>query len=680
LHKRWNSTLANKVTIVVLVVVVIAFIVTGLVSLSYTDNLLQKDLDARMEDETKKISQSLDAFFALKVEDVKQMAQNETIINYAASVQNPEQLNSNPGYTELMNNLNNIKNSDPNMELAYVGIGKSKGYIANDGREMLEGFDVNTRPWYKETVEKKTTICTEPYIDTTTKILIITIATPILDHSQNVVGVAAVDVRLTQLVEIIKGYKIEYNGSAMLVSDEGSVIYHKDSGKILQDKITEYPGNMGVLGQKMLSEKTGRGMYNKDGVEYYFAYNALPSTGWSLGVSMPKNEVEKGLKAYQGIMLLLYVIALLLVGVVVYFVIRKSVANIPKIVTDMERMAAGDLTTFSDIRSSDEIGTIAAKFNEVAEALRDVLTKTHDTTDKINDVSSAIKESGVNLSSVMEQSSSSVEEISASMEELSATFEEINASTQQITQSLTNVNNQSLQGYKDSKEIKSRVEETAKQLKQAQDRGNNVYHQIEQDTLKAMEEAKVVEEIAGLASTIAGIADQTNLLALNAAIEAARAGEQGRGFAVVAEEVRKLAENSSEAVSRIQLLTGRVHSAVDQLVGNTRRLLQFFENDVSADYDSMHNTARQYQEDVGMLGSITASVSESINTVLNSMEEIAHSIDITADTVQQTAAASQQVAHGAQEATLSAVGLEKVSSELMQNVEVLTKLVARFKL
>jgi methyl-accepting chemotaxis protein len=75
---------------------------------------------------------------------------------------------------------------------------------------------------------------------------------------------------------------------------------------------------------------------------------------------------------------------------------------------------------------------------------------------------------------------------------------------------------------------------------------------------------------------IATIAAQTNLLAMNAAIEAAHAGDAGRGFSVVADEIRKLAENSSDESRKIGAELKQIVETIDRIVKNTGALEQSF--------------------------------------------------------------------------------------------------------
>ena len=173
--------------------------------------------------------------------------------------------------------------------------------------------------------------------------------------------------------------------------------------------------------------------------------------------------------------------------------------------------------------------------------------------------------------------------------------------------------------------------------------------------LMAIEEGKVVDNIKVMADTIASISEQTNLLALNAAIEAARAGEQGKGFSVVAEEVRKLAEQSSQAVTGIQDTIIKVQDAFKNLSKNGSEVLKFINENVHQQFDYFGGIGNQYYNDSDFVSrmseEITATigqVSEAVQNMSETAQESSENAETIKTSIHETTKAVEQVALTAQ--------------------------------
>src|SRR5690606_19703179 len=102
--------------------------------------------------------------------------------------------------------------------------------------------------------------------------------------------------------------------------------------------------------------------------------------------------------------------------------------------------------------------------------------------------------------------------------------------------------------------------------------GMNTIRETIQDTSKRIKRlGESSQEIGNIVELIEEIAEQTNILALNASIEASRAGEGSRGFAVVADEVQKLAERSTIATRKIEVLVRTIQSDTNEAVVSMER-------------------------------------------------------------------------------------------------------------
>jgi methyl-accepting chemotaxis protein len=386
-------------------------------------------------------------------------------------------------------------------------------------------------------------------------------------------------------------------------------------------------------------------------------------------------------RATMKIILFTLLSVLLAIGVAL-FLAKNIAAPMAAAAEIMQEMSQGDFTrrvSEQFLHRQDEVGILAQAVEGMVSNISGLIANIATAAREVGENSQQLSMVAQNVVATTEESSAATEEVAAGLEEVSAATEQMTASGQEIGAALEEVDREMNNSNQQARDIQEKAVGIQQVAQQSTDSAHSVYENIEAKLLKAIEEARVVEEISSLASNISAIADQTNLLALNAAIEAARAGEQGRGFAVVAEEVRTLAEQSATTVSGIQNLTVQVQQAIANLVENSNELLKFIDQTMLKELANMNEIGKQYAGDARFFEESSGKVAELTNNVVTAFNEINQAIESVAATMEQSSAGAQEVARGAQESSRAMVDVNETASHLAEMAEQLQEMVGKFK-
>jgi methyl-accepting chemotaxis protein len=416
--------------------------------------------------------------------------------------------------------------------------------------------------------------------------------------------------------------------------------------------------------------------------------NAIDKTTDSLD-QLNEREAEELLNTAQAIytratmkIILFTLLSVLLAIGVALFLAKNIAAPMATAAEIMKEMSQGDFTSGVSeqfLHRQDEIGVLAQAVDGMIRNISGLIANIATASRAVGENSQQLSMVAQNVVATTEESSAATEEVAAGLEEVSAATEQMTASGQEIGAALEEVDREMNNSNQQARDVQEKAMGIQQEAQQSTDSARSVYQNIEARLLKAIEEARVVEEISSLASNISAIADQTNLLALNAAIEAARAGEQGRGFAVVAEEVRTLAEQSATTVSGIQSLTVQVQQAIANLVENSNELLKFIDQTMLKELANINEIGKQYASDARFFEESTGKVAELTNNVVTAFNEINQAIESVAATMEQSSAGAQEVARGAQEGSRAMIDVNETASRLAEMAEQLQEMVGKFK-
>ena len=442
-------------------------------------------------------------------------------------------------------------------------------------------------------------------------------------------------------LEIIRSFTEDEDVDYVYVmrkEDDGTVVFAMDGDEEdpasigepyeTYDKIEEaFSGNV-TVDDEVTTDKWG---------SYYSGYAPVTLEGKVVGIVGVDCSVETVNNKTSKMIRMLVIAGALCLVVAIGLAVLLGMAmsrNVQKVDLKLSELASneGDLTQTVEVRSGDEIESVADNVSLFIQQLRKTMLTIRDSVSFLNEstirVCGDVENTGLDLA----DASRTLGSMKETMQTTTDTVMGVSEITQDVKTKAKDVNERA---KSEANEALALRENTENMNRLSRDTQEQIQKTITQDKAlleEQIEEAEKIREILELTEEIIGISNQTRLLALNANIEAARAGEAGKGFAVVANEIGELSQKTESTAKRISEINTFTVKNMESLIATASEMMTFLSEDVSGAFGTMVGNNTEVEEAIGLLASHMDYFSEVSMQLVQSMEEVERAMELTAST------------------------------------------------
>ncbi|MGL4205083.1 MAG: methyl-accepting chemotaxis protein, partial [Aeromonadaceae bacterium] len=424
--------------------------------------------------------------------------------------------------------------------------------------------------------------------------------------------------------QILRDMKLPADGFTVLIDEDHDIIAYRDPKQVLKPLGTLIPGLDNNQIATLLRNHVPAEI-NWHGSDKLVWATEVPNSRWTLLSVIDKQILFAPLQQQLLLQLLIsasvLIVSLLAIGALVGILFRP----LRRVSTALSLIASGDgdLTQRIPVHTQDEVGQLAANFNQFVGSLHELIGHIRQEAELLSH-SAAMG---------LKRSAETVHELGDQQQEIAmvaTAVTEMASATAEIAHNAENTAAAAQQSSVSSTDGRNLVNQTRGSI-------TSLANEVGEATEVITELSRHANEISSVLGTIQSIAEQTNLLALNAAIEAARAGEQGRGFAVVADEVRVLSKRTHASTTEIQ-------STIDTLQRTTQQAVTLMEKSQAL---AAHSVA-------------------DAEAASKALEEITRAVSLISDMSTQIATAAEEQTKVTEEITVNVTAIKEVGDDLAE--------------
>jgi methyl-accepting chemotaxis protein len=311
----------------------------------------------------------LETFLLLKGQYAWMLAQNEQIHAFVQKVSSrDEDLSHDATYHEMHTSFDRIVQQDSDIKHVYIAVEKSQRLYGNIEFDYPQNYRVGPRPWYKAAVKNGKLSFTPPYICPLTDYHVLTASVPLYDSEGGLLGVAAVDILVDKVQDIVNDLHIFENDYAFLIDDQGNPIAYPNNRHVQPLTMLDesYP-HMNNVVENMLKGRKGMTKIGTDENTKYVFFAPINQTGWSLGFMVPVEEVTRPVLALGKTSITTVIIGVFVLFILITVLTSRITKPVNRLSRLMKDIADGDYTLRAEVKNDDEIGTLSRSLNSMLE-------------------------------------------------------------------------------------------------------------------------------------------------------------------------------------------------------------------------------------------------------------------------------------------------------------------------